>query len=76
MNLFKKIYWLIYPVLIAVFMVIFDLVYTTESIALKVLICGGLAFMLSPRKKIIKTEKGNIKQITWVFLKKPIIINP
>ena len=35
----------------------------------------GLAFILSPRKKIIQTEKGKIEQITWLFLKKPIVID-
>tara|TARA_B110000091_G_scaffold104354_1_gene113373 strand:- start:2529 stop:2756 length:228 start_codon:yes stop_codon:yes gene_type:complete len=35
----------------------------------------GLAFILSPRKKIIQTEKGKIKQITWLFLKKPIVLD-
>jgi len=43
------------------------------------LISGGIAgligFILSPRKKIIQTQKGVVKQITWVFLKKPILID-
>lgn len=75
MNLFKKTYWLIYPALIVIFMFTFDLVLTTENFTLKVFFCGALAFVLSPRKKIINTQKGKVKQITWIFLKKPIILN-
>jgi hypothetical protein len=56
-------------------MLIFDALYKTDSFVLKAIICGGLAFILSPRKKIIKTQAGMIKQITWIFLKKPIILN-
>ena len=71
MELFKKTYWLIYPILIAVFMLIFDQLYKTDSFPMKAIIC---AFLLSPRKKIIATQTGKIKQITWLFLKKPVIL--
>jgi hypothetical protein len=73
-KLFKKVYWLIYPILIVVFMLIFDQLYKTDNFILKAGTCAVLAFILSPRKKIIQTEKGKIKQITWLFLKEPIII--
>jgi len=74
MKLFKKIYWLIYPILIAVFMLIFDQLYKTDSFPMKAIICAFLAFLLSPRKKIVQTQTGKIKQITWLFLKKPVIL--
>jgi len=72
MELFKKVYWLIYPILIIVFMWIFDFVYKTDSFPLKIGICSVVAFILSPRKKIILTQTGKTKQINWLFLKKPI----
>jgi hypothetical protein len=75
MKLFKKTYWLIYPILIAVFMVIFDQLYATDNFILKAGICAVLAFILAPRKKIVQTEKGNTKQITWLFLKHPIVLD-
>jgi hypothetical protein len=75
MELFKKIYWLIYPMMIVVFMMIYDQLYLTDNIILKAGICAILAFILSPRKKIIQTEKGNTKQITWLFLKHPIALD-
>lgn len=74
MKLFKKTYWLIYPILIAVFMLIFDQLYKIDSFPMKAIICASLAFLLSPRKKIIETQTGKIKQITWLFLKKPVIL--
>lgn len=72
MKVFKKIYWLIYPVLIVLFLFTFDQIYTTDNFLLKAGICGFLAFILSPRKKIIQTQTGRVKQITWLFLKKPV----
>ncbi|MCG1035281.1 hypothetical protein [Polaribacter sargassicola] len=75
MELFKKVYWLIYPILIIVFMWIFDFVYTTDSFPLKIAICSVVAFILSPRKKIILTQTGKTKQINWLFLKKPISLD-
>jgi hypothetical protein len=75
MKLFKKTYWLIYPFLIVVFMLIFDQLYQMESLPMKAGICALLAFFISPRKKIIQTQTGQIKQITWLFLKQPITID-
>ena len=72
MKLFKIVYWLIYPILIVVFMLIFDQLFETNNFIVKAGSSAVLAFMLSPRKKIIQTEKGKIKQITWLFLKEPI----
>jgi hypothetical protein len=74
MKLFKKTYWLIYPILFVVFMLIFDQLYKTDSFAMKAIICTSLAFFLSPRKKIVTTQTGKIKQITWLFFKKPVIL--
>ncbi|QVY64693.1 hypothetical protein [Polaribacter sp. Q13] len=75
MKLFKKTYWLIYPIIIVLFMLIFDQFYKTDSLPLKAGICAVLAFMISPRKKIIITQTGKKKQITWLFLKNPIFLD-
>jgi len=72
MKLFKIVYWLIYPILIVVFVLIFDQLFDTNNFIVKAGSSAVLAFILSPRKKIIQTEKGKIKQITWLFLKEPI----
>ena len=56
-------------------MFVSDVIFTLESFALKVFFCGAFAFILSPRKTIINTQKGKVKQITWIFLKKPIVLN-
>ena len=55
-------------------MMIFDQFYTTDRLILKALGCGFLAFFLSPRKRIIKTQTGVVKQITWIFFKNPILL--
>jgi hypothetical protein len=72
MKLFKIVYWLIYPILIVMFMLIFDQLFETNNFIVKAGSSAVLAFILSPRKKIIQTEKGKIKQITWLFLREPI----
>ena len=72
MKLFKTVYWLIYPILIVMFMLIFDQLFETNNFIVKAGSSAVLAFILSPRKKIIQTEKGKIKQITWLFLREPI----
>ncbi|WP_166383521.1 MULTISPECIES: hypothetical protein [unclassified Polaribacter] len=74
MKLFKKTYWLIYPILIVLFMLIFDQFYTSDNFPLKAAISAVLAFIISPRKKIILTQTGKKKQITWIFLKNPIVL--
>ena len=35
----------------------------------------AVAYILSPRKKIIQTQTGEKKQLTWIFLKKPIFLD-
>ena len=75
MKLFKIVYWLIYPILIVMFMLIFDQLFETNNFIVKAGSSAVLAFILSPRKKIIQTEKGNTKQITWLFLKQPIALD-
>lgn len=56
-------------------MFVFDQIYKTDNFLLKAGISGFFAFVLSPRKKIIQTQTGKIKQITWIFFKKPISIH-
>ncbi|TXD49741.1 hypothetical protein [Polaribacter sp. IC073] len=75
MKLFKKIFWLINPILIVVFMLTMDKVFNIQEIWMNSIISVLLAFILSPRKKIIQTQNGKIKQITWLFLKQPVLIN-
>ena len=62
-------------VLTLFFTFLFDFVFGLKSSTLSVCIAGGLAVFLSPRKKKIKTQAGEKNQITWVFLKKTIIID-
>ncbi len=35
----------------------------------------AVAYILSPRKKIILTQTGERKQLTWIFLKSPIFLD-
>lgn len=71
----KKFYLGIYPLLIVLFMLILDKVIKLKTDWLQIMIAIGLAYALSPRKRIIQTETGEEKQLTWIFLKKPIILD-
>mgnify|MGYP000687008185 CR=1 FL=1 len=68
-----------YPRLI--FVIVFLLAYYISYISgiengmLRTVFSVTLAFILSPRKKKIITQTGEKNQITWVFLKNPIIID-
>jgi cbb3-type cytochrome oxidase subunit 3 len=67
-----------YPRLI--FLLVFLITYTVSYFSklnnplLSTLFSITLAFILSPRKKKIETQSQNKTQITWLFLKEPIII--
>ena len=45
-----------------------------ESPMLRTVFSITLAFVISPRRKKIKTQTGEKTQVTWVFLKEPITI--
>lgn len=74
MKLFKKTYWIIFPLIMFICLLIMDKIFNMNNFFITGAIAGAVGFILSPRKKIIKTQTGIVKQITWIFLKKPIII--
>jgi len=75
MKLFKKAYWVIFPIILFICLLILDKGLDVENFFIRSLISGFVAYILSPRKKIVNTKTGEIKQINWIFLKKPIIID-
>ena len=72
MKLFKKTYWLVYPVLMVVFMLILDKVLQLKEIGIQTAIAVVLAFVLSPRVKTIQKQNGAEEQIKWLFFKRVI----
>ncbi|MFT5212383.1 MAG: branched-subunit amino acid permease [Polaribacter sp.] len=72
MKLFKKVYWLIYPVLIVVFMLILGEVFQLKEVVLQTSIAVVLAFVLSPKVKTVQKQYGKEDQIKWLFFKKVI----
>ena len=73
-NLAKKPYLVIF-ILTLFFIFIFDFFLSIDHILFRTSISSFLAVILSPRKKKLITETGEKTQITWVFLKKPIILD-
>ena len=72
MKLFKKIYWLINPLLVVGFLLILEKVFKTENTILSTSISVVLAFVLSPKVKILDKQHGEEEQIKWLFFKKVI----
>jgi len=72
MNFFKKIYWLINPILITVFMLILDKVLSIDEIWINTTIAVFLAYLLSPKVISIDKQQGSEDQIKWLFFKKVI----
>ena len=74
MKLFKKTYWIIFPLIMFICLLIMDKIFNMDNFLITAAIAGAIAFILSPRKKKLQTQTGEKTQITWFFLKKPIII--
>lgn len=68
-----------YPrlVFVCLFIIIYYLAYLLEleNPLLRTVSSVTLAFVLSPKRKKIKTQTGEKTQVTWFLLKKPIIID-
>ena len=67
--------YLVFAIVTFVLMFILDNFFGITDSLLRAVIAASVAFIISPRVKIIETQDGNKKQITWVFLKKAIIID-
>ena len=52
-----------------------DQVVKIDNFLIRLLILISFAAILSPRKKIIQTQTGEKKQLTWIFFKKPIFLD-
>mgnify|MGYP006893327025 CR=1 FL=1 len=72
MKLFKKIYWLINPLLVVGFLLILEKGFKTENTILSTSISLVLAFVLSPKVKMLDKQHGEEEQIKWLFFKKVI----
>ena len=72
MKLFKKIYWLITPLLVVVFLLIIEKGFKVENMVISTTIAVTLAFVLSPKVKIVEKQHGEEEQIKWLFFKKVI----
>tara|TARA_R110001592_G_scaffold165564_1_gene400042 strand:+ start:4361 stop:4588 length:228 start_codon:yes stop_codon:yes gene_type:complete len=61
---------------ITFFLIFFlDVIIGMKNGMIRAVIAAGVAVFLSPRKKKISTQTGEKTQITWIFLKKPIILD-
>ncbi|MBE7693994.1 hypothetical protein [Tenacibaculum finnmarkense] len=74
MKYFKKFYLVIYPLLIVFFIFMLDKIFLIQESWIRIGVAIALAYILSPRKKIIRTQSGDRKQLTWIFLKNPIFL--
>lgn len=74
MRLIKNYYFLIFPVLVLVFLLIIEFSTTIDQVWLKMLIVIPLAYLFSPRVKVIKKPYGKLKLLKWLFSKKIIYI--
>jgi hypothetical protein len=74
MRLIKNYYFLIFPGLILLFLLIIEFSTKIDEVWLKMLIVIPLAYILSPRIKVIRKPYGKLKQLRWLFSKKIIYI--
>lgn len=74
MRLIKNYYFLIFPGLILLFLLILEYSTNIDQVWLKMLIVIPLAYMFSPRIKVVRKPYGKEKQLRWLFSKKIIYI--
>ena len=55
--------------------VILDNFFNIDNFLIRLLILIPIGVILSPRKKKIQTQSGEKIQISWIFLKEPIILD-
>jgi hypothetical protein len=72
MKLFKQIYWLINPLLIVVFTLTIEKFFGIDDIVISTSIAVILAYILTPRVKIVEKQHGEEEQIKWLLFKKVI----
>lgn len=74
MRLIKNYYFLIFPGLILLFLFILEQSTKINEVWLKLLIVIPLAYLFSPKIKVIRKSYGKQKQLRWFFSKKVIYI--
>ena len=62
-------------VIFLVMSIIAEFVFGITDHFFRAVICAAIAVFFAPKRKIIETNSGKKKQITWFFLKDPIIID-
>ena len=72
---YRKYLRLIFPLLIILIGLFIYKMLRYEPNLYTIIINIGLAFVLSPRVKKLDSQSGEKAQVTWLFLKKPKIIN-
>ncbi|WP_438976905.1 hypothetical protein [Polaribacter sp.] len=73
MNTLKYIIPFLFPILIILFVLITYKVLELEPNFYTILINIGLAYILSPKYKIVQKQDGEEEQMKWLFYKKVVI---
>lgn len=68
-----------YPrlIFVSLFLLLYFITYIfgVKNAVMRTVFSFTLAFVVSPKKKSIKTQTGTKTQITWFLLKEPIILD-
>ncbi len=72
MKLFKKTYFLIFPLLIVIIQLVSTKILDFQLDTLTIIVTIGIAYLLSPRVNTFENQQGIQTQIVWLFLKKTI----
>ena len=74
MNFLAKRPFIVLFILIFSISLLLEFLFQLENGVLRAVIAASVAVLLSPRKRRIQTQTGKKTQITWIFLKKPILL--
>lgn len=74
MKYLAKNSFIVIFVLTLIFIFFLDKIIGLDNSLYRGMIAAFFAAILSPRRKKIQTEEGEKTQVTWIFLKEPIIL--
>ena len=75
MKFIKNYYVLFFPVLLILFFTILYYILNVDNFLVNLSIAIVLAYILSPKTKIVNKPEGKQKQVKWFLFKKIIYIN-
>ena len=74
MKFFKNFYYLIFPLFFFLIYFTIDYVYVFPETWMKIVTSIIIAYLLSPRTRIVNKQNSKVKIIKWIFLRNAVFV--